>query len=54
MLRVFEKMSDQRGEYDVVLPWLLVKGLNPLRPRDVARHICGEIMRLMEHYVEDS
>jgi subtilisin family serine protease len=53
MLRVFEKISEQRDGYDVVLPWLLVKGLHPLGSRDVARHICGEIMRLMEHFVED-
>jgi hypothetical protein len=54
MLRVFEKMSEQRDDYNVVLPWLLVKGLGSLERRHVARHICGEIMRLMEHYREDA
>jgi subtilisin family serine protease len=54
MLKVFEKMAETRNEYQVVLPWLLIEGLNGMESRSAARHICVEIMRMMDPYLEDS
>jgi hypothetical protein len=53
MRRVFERMSTQRNEYEVVAPWSLLDGMGAVERSMLSGHICHTIMTLMEDYDDD-
>jgi subtilisin family serine protease len=53
MRKVFEKMSTQRGDYEIVTPWLLLDRVRAVEPSMVLGQVCNTIMTLMEDYDED-
>jgi hypothetical protein len=53
MRRVFEKMSTQRGDYEIVTPWSLLDGLGSVDQSMLPVQVCNEILKLMDDYDDD-